>query len=199
MKAFVYRWHDKLYDKFYIGSHKGTVDDGYICSSEVMLAEYNQRPNDFEREIISVHESYNDALQHEVFLLQSLDVKHNVQYYNRHNGNGKVYPAIVGRVKSLKERKRLSIALTGKKRSEESKRKQSETNKGKTLSPEQKAKISAGVKKFYNDNPNAAEAKAKLRKWNVGKKLSEEHKQKIRESLKKDWHKKRGLDGRSNI
>jgi len=50
--SFLYKWTDAGTGKVYIGSHKGSPDDGYICSSEYMLAEYCVRPDDFSREII---------------------------------------------------------------------------------------------------------------------------------------------------
>lgn len=31
MEAFVYVWTDKITNKLYVGVHKGTLDDGYIC------------------------------------------------------------------------------------------------------------------------------------------------------------------------
>jgi len=33
MEAFVYRWRNSLTREWYIGYHKGTESDGYICSS----------------------------------------------------------------------------------------------------------------------------------------------------------------------
>jgi hypothetical protein len=41
-EAFVYCWTDKLHNKLYVGVHKGNVDDGYICSSKIMLKEYKK-------------------------------------------------------------------------------------------------------------------------------------------------------------
>jgi len=44
--AFLYRWTDHKYGIYYVGYHKGTPYDGYICSSEIMLRKYNKRPED---------------------------------------------------------------------------------------------------------------------------------------------------------
>ena len=41
--TFVYCWTDWATNKLYLGSHKGGVDDGYVCSSKHMLYEYKQR------------------------------------------------------------------------------------------------------------------------------------------------------------
>ena len=51
-EAFVYQWTDSLTGKVYIGYHKGSEFDGYICSGKYMLNEFNKRPNDFNRKIL---------------------------------------------------------------------------------------------------------------------------------------------------
>lgn len=51
--GFVYIWFDRKHKRYYIGCHWGTVDDGYICSSNWMRDAYNRRPNDFKRKILS--------------------------------------------------------------------------------------------------------------------------------------------------
>lgn len=86
-EAFVYCWTDKQTNKLYIGSHKGDIDDGYICSSKTMLDEYDTRPQDFSRQIIA-EGSWDDMFKFEGKLLQSFDVKNNPSFYNQHNGSG---------------------------------------------------------------------------------------------------------------
>ena len=44
-EAFVYCWTDNLTNILYVGSHKGTEDDGYVCSSKYMMKEYKSRPD----------------------------------------------------------------------------------------------------------------------------------------------------------
>jgi hypothetical protein len=51
--GFVYIWFDKKKKRYYIGSHWGTEDDGYICSSDWMLNSKKRRPEDFKRRVIS--------------------------------------------------------------------------------------------------------------------------------------------------
>jgi hypothetical protein len=36
----------------YVGSHYGSTDDGYVCSSKWMKRAYKRRPSDFKRRII---------------------------------------------------------------------------------------------------------------------------------------------------
>ena len=51
-EAFVYKWTHKETKRFYIGKHKGTIDDGYISSGKAFLDCYNVDPNNFERQIL---------------------------------------------------------------------------------------------------------------------------------------------------
>ena len=50
--GFVYIWRDRKHNRYYIGSHWGTEDDGYICSSRMMRQAYRRRPEDFKRRIL---------------------------------------------------------------------------------------------------------------------------------------------------
>lgn len=53
MAGFIYVWYDRKHKRFYIGSHWGESDDGYICSSQWMRRAYQRRPTDFKRRIVS--------------------------------------------------------------------------------------------------------------------------------------------------
>lgn len=135
--GFVYIWYDRKHKRYYIGSHWGTEDDGYICSSKWMRKAYNRRPHDFKRRIISrVIKGRGDLLQEEYRWLQLIsDDEIGSRYYNltKHlNGHW-----------VTDEEKRLTI---GKKISEANKGNPS-PNKGKTLSEETKKKVSEGTKR----------------------------------------------------
>lgn len=52
--GFVYIWYDRKHKRYYIGSHWGTEDDGYICSSNNMRHNYRNRPDDFKRRTLSI-------------------------------------------------------------------------------------------------------------------------------------------------
>jgi hypothetical protein len=82
MEAFVYCWTDWRDEKLYVGFHKGFSDDGYICSSKPMKAEYKQRPEDFTRQIVASG-TVKDMHNFERILLQAADVCHNEHYYNK--------------------------------------------------------------------------------------------------------------------
>lgn len=87
MEAFVYCWTDNLTNKIYIGSHKGSDVDGYICSSKLMLQEYHKRPQDFSRQIIA-HGTWDDMFNFEGIILRAIDAKNDPNIYNMHNGSG---------------------------------------------------------------------------------------------------------------
>src|ERR1700692_1691810 len=50
--GFIYLWFDKKNKRYYIGSHCGNIDDGYVCSSEWMKNAYKNRSEDFKRRIL---------------------------------------------------------------------------------------------------------------------------------------------------
>jgi len=86
-EAFVYCWTDHATNKLYIGWHKGSFDDGYICSSKYMKEQYNERPSDFTRQIIASG-SCKEMTSFETTLLRAENARKNDAYYNLHNGDG---------------------------------------------------------------------------------------------------------------
>jgi hypothetical protein len=84
MFGFVYIWFDCKHKKFYIGSHLGSIDDRYICSSKWMLKAFRKRPQDFRRKIINTIQSdYSDLLLEEQRWLDMIpDEELGKRYYN---------------------------------------------------------------------------------------------------------------------
>ena len=84
MSGFVYVWRDRLKKLYYIGSHWGDIDDGYVCSSPWMLRAYDHRPWDFKRRVIArVEISREDLLQEEQRWLDMIpDKELGKRYYN---------------------------------------------------------------------------------------------------------------------
>lgn len=82
--GFVYIWFDRKHKRYYIGSHWGTEDDGYICSSRWMRKAYKKRPEDFKRRIISKIFSNSKELLNKEFEWLSLieDAELKSKYYN---------------------------------------------------------------------------------------------------------------------
>lgn len=84
MSGFVYIWQDRKHKRYYIGSHWGSEDDGYICSSTWMRNSYNRRKHDFKRRIISrINTTRKDLLIEEERWLQMIDPSlSKIRYYN---------------------------------------------------------------------------------------------------------------------
>lgn len=115
--GFVYCWTDIKTNVLYVGPHKGSANDGYICSSKYMLEEYKKRPEDFSRQIIAEGEIENIRKLEET-ILTSVNAKIDKNFYNMHNGNGKFYL----KAHTSKSRKAISLSKTGKPRPDLSER-----------------------------------------------------------------------------
>lgn len=139
MEAFVYCWTDHNTNKLYVGCHKGTEDDGYVCSSKLMMEQYRERPQDFTRQIIASG-SYKDIRKLEAKILESIGASQDKQFYNQHNGNGNFY--CKGHTNETK--RKIGLSSKGIPRSEHVKEKISLGNLGKICSEETKRKISIG-------------------------------------------------------
>lgn len=103
--GFVYIWRDKKHGRYYIGSHWGTEDDGYICSSSWMKQAYKLRPHDFRRKILS-RTNDRTLLFKEEFKWLSFIKEHEIKsrYYNlniKATGHWTVYP---DKVKTISEK-----------------------------------------------------------------------------------------------
>jgi len=90
LNGFVYRWTNQINCKWYIGSHKGTVDDGYRHTSEIMaLAEAKHGTENFTREILFEGDYEKDKIREvEAKLLRENNAAHDRMSYNRSNITG---------------------------------------------------------------------------------------------------------------
>lgn len=81
--GFVYIWFDRKHKRFYVGSHWGTIDDGYVCSSTWMRNAYKRRPQDFRRRILKNQINRIDLIKEEqVWLDQIRSEEIGKRYYN---------------------------------------------------------------------------------------------------------------------
>lgn len=168
MQIFVYRWTDLITNKMYIGVHKGSTNDGYVCSSKVMLPIYRERPVTFKREILFECENYDEALDIERDILTSVDAARNPLYYNMYNGRGSAFNST--KPKSPSHKENIAKAHLGKKRSD---------------THRHNLKI-AQRKRFANPSEREKSSLSKLGNKNcVGRVLSEETKLKISNSQKR--------------
>ena len=125
-QGFVYRWYDVSNDKFYIGSHKGTPDDGYLGGGVLFRRAYTKRPESFIREIMYTGVNYRE---YEQIILDYEDAASSEEFYNLVNqawGGSpkgikkkastrlKMSKASKGKPKSNKHRENVSKSLVGK-------------------------------------------------------------------------------------
>lgn len=180
--GFVYIWRDKKNNRYYVGCHWGTIDDGYICSSNWMRDAYRRRPSDFRRRIIITNLTRKEMYLEEQRMFSMIKPEElKTRYYNLRL-NTTLEPWHMNPNKTLSVGEKISKAKKGKKVAHctpERARKISEGKKGKVpnwseegrarnreaasnrvVTEEQKESISKGLKEYYKEN----ESKSKGRK-----------------------------------
>ena len=89
MDSFVYRWRNVQTRQWYIGYHKGTDTDGYICSSAIARPAIQHNPEQWQRRILR-RGTKQQMVELERRLLQRLNARHNPQSLNRSNNDGAI-------------------------------------------------------------------------------------------------------------
>lgn len=89
-EAFVYCWSDFATNKLYVGSHKGTPEDGYICSSKPMMEEYTKRAQDFSRQILAFG-THSEMFIFEQAILRAANAHKDPGFYNQAICTGPFY------------------------------------------------------------------------------------------------------------
>lgn len=179
MTGFVYIWRDRKHKRYYIGSHWGTPNDGYICSSNWMRDSYRRRPEDFKRRIlingivdrISLYEEeqrwFNFIKKEEIgkrYYNLSTSVKNHWCATSLNEVSEQISNSKIGKLRkphSEETKRKIGLANKGK----------PSHNKGKPMSTEQKQKIGQSNKISQ-----------------LGKKLSDETKMKISKTNKEIWN-----------
>jgi hypothetical protein len=82
MMGFVYLWRNIKTNKKYIGSHKGSPDDGYVGSGLLFSRAYKKNPDDFTRQILYIGENYRKI---EARVLRLLNAAKSKDFYNLKN------------------------------------------------------------------------------------------------------------------
>lgn len=212
--GFVYIWYDRKRKMFYIGSHWGSVDDGYICSSNRMRDAYRRRPEDFKRRILETNiEDRNMTLHREFKWFEYINESElGKKYYNlRKHKWGHWSTDINSRLTvgqkisaSPNRAKNIGLANKGKKVSEETKQLLREANKKQFEDPYQKKlrrqkslelwsdpeyrKRQIEKKKGKKESEETKKRKSlSMKGKNKGKKCSEEQKKQISETLKQKY------------
>ena len=101
--GYIYLWYDTRAKLFYLGGHKGKVEDSYVCSNKMMLRAYRKRPETFKLKILEYVNGDNKVLReaeqrwlnliHDKELYWTLNIYNKtVKYYNQKKqssgGNG---------------------------------------------------------------------------------------------------------------
>jgi hypothetical protein len=175
--GFVYIWFDRKRKMYYIGCHWGTVDDGYICSSNRMRDAYRRRPQDFKRRLLRTNiKDKTKVLEEEYRWLSKIKIEElGERYYNlssRHFGHW----LMTNDYKSNKH------PFFGKKHSEETKQKM----RGRKVSEETREKLKeSAIKQFSNpeNRKKAGEANIGRTSYMAGKTHTDEARKKMSESL----------------
>ena len=138
-KPFVYLWRDRLLNRYYLGYHNGKKSN-YICSSKYMLAEYEKRPQDFRRRILTTGGA-DEMGKLEQRLLRSRKDQLGERYYN------------------------LAISFPIYKRTAEVRKKMAEATRKRmaNMTPEQRKQMSDRIKANHGGGPPKGHKK-KIRK-----------------------------------
>lgn len=187
MKGFVYSWTNTETNQLYIGSHKGTPDDGYICSSKPMLEDYMRDRSVFTRQIVATG-SWDDMRAFEATLLNAVDAKRDPQFYNQTNGNGK----FVLKRHTAEARRKIGDSKRGVLRPDVA---QWNHERGATKGSWKKGVDHSGDKNGMYGRKHSEESKKQMSLNSKGKNTapkSPETKEKMRQAAILRWKKKRG-------
>lgn len=162
--GFVYIWRDRKKNRYYIGSHWGTEDDGYICSSKWMQTSYYRRTADFKRRILKrIYTERFDLLVEEKKWLDLIpDEELGKKYYNK-----------------------IKYVFDNQLWSETDKNRQSELQKSRWADPEYKKKTGDAISKTHKKI--IAKLTPEERKEKFGHDVSAETRAILREYAKKQW------------
>lgn len=181
--GFVYIWYDRKHKRYYVGSHWGREDDGYVCSSSWMMQAYRIRPNDFRRKIIArIYTTRTDLLAEENRWLQMIkqsemasfysktdERRKHVRYYNMNNGTWDYWHTDDQKRKEVS--KKISAAKKGKKtgpRDPAVGRAISAAKKGKPLTDAHKEALRGIKKPAHTDEWKAENSERMHRQWSDG-------------------------------
>jgi hypothetical protein len=180
--GFVYIWYDKKHKRYYVGSHWGHENDGYVCSSTWMMKAYKIRPDDFKRKIIKkIYTSRKELMEEELRYLSMIkDHELKTRYYNlniKSTGHWTTYPE---KVKTISEK----ISIRTKEAMARPEIRENyliglSTRDNKSSDPNvcEKRRVSMIGKNTGKDNSKARKLAIEA---NTGRPLSDAHKEKIK-------------------
>jgi hypothetical protein len=187
-QGFVYLWFDRKHKRYYIGSHIGNPDDGYICSSKWMNNAYKIRPSDFKRRILFQSDTITKKelhIQEQKWLDLIKPEELSKKYYNLKRtarGGAEKGRKCKGHSLTPEHIEKLRIAASRPKTPEhiEKMRLAKTGKKLGPLSPERRALLDIARQKSHTPEKFLAISKSL-----TGRKLSEEQKAKISAGVRK--------------
>lgn len=120
--GFIYIWFDKIKRRYYIGSHKGLIDDSYTGSGILFRNAYNKRPTAFKRRILEYVSGNKTEIQkrEQAWLNLIQDHELGTKYYNMKKfASGGTIKGKQRAGWSDGRREKTVTSLTGKKKSED--------------------------------------------------------------------------------
>lgn len=176
MIGFIYIWRDRKKNRYYVGSHWGEENDGYICSSTWLKQAYKKRPQDFKRRILERFEDRTKTNEIEHRWLQMIRPEElRVRYYNLCNFRFGHWST--DECSRLTVGQKISLKVRGRQWTEEQKRKlrgRIPKNKGIPMSEERKANLSKKLKGRPLSYERSTETRKKMSE--NGKRLQREQK-----------------------
>jgi hypothetical protein len=172
MDSFVYRWANISLNKIYIGFHKGSEDDGYICSSgsTEFWDDFNDPKYVWKREIL-----FRGAMKEcqilESNLIDSVDISSPFVYNNRNN-------IMFNMNDEVREKLKKSAVRRGQ--DPEYRRQQSQRTKKQWENPDHRQRISEA----NSGKKHSAITKDKIRSARAKQVISPESRLKAAEKLK---------------
>lgn len=170
--GFVYLWYDRKHKRFYVGSHWGFEDDGYVCSSKWMKDSYKRRNEDFKRRILerTTSRSILNDLEHKWLQLIRED-ELGKRYYNLKNFRFGHWSENGDMAKTAREK--MSLAKLGKPRSGKPENWKHTEETKKKLSQIHKGRPGPNTGKIFSEEwkKNIGEAGKGRPAWNKGKQV----------------------------
>lgn len=185
--GFVYLWRDRKYKRYYVGCHWGSIDDGYICSSNWMKKTYKRRPEDFKRRILKTNLSRIEMyVEEQRYLDMQKPEEKKTRYYNLYTKNGNLWHQYPESVKTVGAK--ISFSKTGKSVPAPPSRGPaiSAAKKGKALTEEHKAALTGIKKSPHTDEWKQENSERMKEQWsdpNNKRKLA------VSAAAKKRWEK----------
>ncbi len=193
----IYKTINLINNRFYVGRHYTSADDGYLGSGKILeLAIKKYGKENFIRETLEYCNA-EVANEREIYWIAQLSATNKtVGGYNITIG-GTGGDTLTNNPNIIEIKKKISIGNKGKKISNETKMKMSKSSKGKKLTEETKQKLriinlNREIKPEWIEKQrlkmigkkHTEETKQKISKSHKGKKHTEETKQKLRMILK---------------